>query len=63
MFQKEKLSHEQKIVLAQRSPQHPKNKVGFWQRVSKVTITSMADPYFIGILNKLNISAKMVFKE
>jgi hypothetical protein len=23
----------------------------------------MADPYFIGILNKLNISAKMVFKE
>jgi len=62
-MQREKLSHEQRIVLAQRSPEHPKNKVGFWQRVSKITITSTADPSFIGILNRLHISAQMIFKE
>lgn len=62
-MQKEKLSNLQKSILAQRSPEHPSNRIGFWQRVSKITITSTADPYFISILNKLNISAQMIFKE
>jgi len=62
-MQKEKLSDLQKRILAQRSPGHPSNRVGFWQRVSKITVTSAADPYLIGILNTLNISARMIFKE
>ena len=61
-MKREKLDKIQQQILFQRSPEHPKNKVSFWQRVSKVIITSTADPQLIKQLSKL-ISADVEYKE